>query len=741
MGDLEQKSSTKFLTKEAQINFQTASSFHQKGQLEQARAHYLEVLKTQPNHSNSLYFLGIINCQTGNFQDAVGLIEKAISIDPQNEVFHVNLAALFTELKKPNLALESYNKAIELNPNNADYHYNRAIVLQNLKKFELALDAYDKAIALNSYDADCHYNRGNVLRELKQPDVALLSYKKSIQINHNHLESYINIANILTELKQFDLAISHYNKAIQLKPNCAETYYNMGNALFEIRNISAAINSYHKAIKLNPNYVEAYFNLGNSLIEAKQAGQALDNYKKVFQLKTDYKFLLGLLLHTQSKICDWQGYEESKEELMCKIKNNELVSSPFPVLTIIDSTELQYMAADLSVKNDFPEQDNLGPILKRPKCEKIRIGYYSSDFYNHATSYLMAGLFEGHNRSEFEIIAFSFGPNNGDEMQNRITKSFDKFIDVTSKSDIEVAILSRDMAIDIAVDLKSFTAGMRLGIFAHRCAPIQVNYLGYPGTMAASYIDYIIADKIIIPEENKKYYSEKIAYLPNSYQVNDSNRKISEKIFTREEFGLPKDGFVYCCFNNNYKITPKMFDIWMKILAETANQNSVLWLLEDNKDVSKNLKKEAEKRGVNSNRLIFSGRMLQEEHLARHKLADLFIDTFPCNAHTTCSDALWSGLPVLTLSGQSFTSRVAASLLNAIELPELITSTEEEYAIKAIEFATNLKTLIAIKAKLEKNKLSTALFDTKSFAIGIEKAYKAMYNRYQNDLLPDDIVI
>jgi predicted O-linked N-acetylglucosamine transferase (SPINDLY family) len=351
----------------------------------------------------------------------------------------------------------------------------------------------------------------------------------------------------------------------------------------------------------------------------------------------------------------------------------------------------------------------------------------------------MAELFEMHDKSQFELVGFSFGPIANDEMRRRLVKSFDQFIEVGRKSDVEVAKLSRDLNIDIAVDLKGFTQDARTGIFSHRAAPIQVNYLGYPGTLGADYMDYIIADKTLIPPQSQQSYSEKIVYLPNSYQVNDRKRLISDKHFTRLELGLPENGFVFCCFNNNFKILPATFYGWMRILK--AVDGSVLWLFQDNTWAVDNLKKEFEKQGIAAERLVFAKRLPLSEHLARHRQADLFLDTFPCNAHTTTSDALWVGLPVLTLIGRSFASRVAASLLNAVGLPELITSTQEEYEALAIELAVSPNKLEDIKLKLANNLITTPLFDTLCFTKNIEAAYVDMHGRYHAGLEPDHITI
>lgn len=403
--------------------------------------------------------------------------------------------------------------------------------------------------------------------------------------------------------------------------------------------------------------------------------------------------------------------------------------SPFAILSIIDSAFLHYLVAKMAVQKDYPSIDILGPIQKRSesKDKKIRIGYYSADF--HPASHLMLDLFKSHNRNKFELIAFSFGPNIYDEMRRKVSSSFDKFIDVRLRSDLDVAKLSRELGIDIAVDLHGFTQNMRLGIFAARCAPIQVNYVGYPSTIGAPYIDYLITSEVMVPKESQRYYSEKIVYLPDIYMVN-CKYNISDVIYSREEFLLPEEAFVYCCFNNNYKITPKVFDSWMRILLSTNEQNSVLWLFVENVMAATNLRKEAEKRGVNSDRLIFATRMPMEEHLARHKLANLFLDTFPYGAHSTCGNSLRAGLPVLTLMGQSYPSRVSAATLNTIQLPELITNSLEEYEEQAIELAKNPKKLQDIKAKLARNIPTTPLYDRNKFTKSVEYAYEIMYQRY-----------
>jgi len=453
-------------------------------------------------------------------------------------------------------------------------------------------------------------------------------------------------------------------------------------------------------------------------------------------LKPDYEFLLGTLMHTRSQICDWSNYDQNSEQLKAKLESREKVSSPFAVLAIFDSLQLHKTAAQVLVEAKHPSQSTLGPILKADRKAKIRLGYFSADFKEHPVAYLTAELFELHDRGAFEVIGFSFMSAPNDAMQARLKKGFNHFVDVSQMSDLQVAKLARELDIDIAIDLGGHTQNARTGIFAYRTAPIQVSYIGYLGTMGAKYFDYLIADETIVAKDDQQHYCEKIVYLP-SYQVNDSKRIISEKKFSKSELNLPNDSFVFCCFNNNYKITPSVFDSWMRLLA--AVDGSALLLFADNPWAEVNLIKEAQLRGIDKVRLAFANRISRTDYLARYRAADLFLDTLPYNAGTTASDALWAGLPVLTQMGQSFAGRVAASLLNAMELPELITHTQEEYEAKAIELATNPKLMSEIKNKLAANRLTTPLFNTPLFTQHIQQAYVAMYERYQADLAPEHI--
>ena len=439
------------------------------------------------------------------------------------------------------------------------------------------------------------------------------------------------------------------------------------------------------------------------------------------------------------RLCDWSNFDAECDHLITSVRDGKSSAPPFTFLAIPSSPDDQLQCAKLWVAKKYPPSQKLIRQDKHYKHDRIRVAYVSADFREHPVSHLTAGMFECHDKSRFDVTAISLGLDDNSEMLQRLKASFERFIDAKTYSDDQIANLIISSEVDVLVDLMGFTSGSRTGIFARRVAPIQVNYLGYLGTMGAEYIDYVIADRVVIAETQSDFYAEKIVYLPNSFQPTDRQRRISDKRFTRAEVGLPQDGFVFCCFNTNYKITPDVYDIWMRILKQV--HGSVLWLVAEGPTSERNLRSEAAARGVSGERLIFAQRMPLAEHQARLQLAGLFLDTLPYNAGATASDMLWSGLPVLTRIGDTFVGRMAASLLNAIHLPELIATTPETYEQMAIDLATHPEKLAAVRNKLAENRLTTPLFDTKLFTKHIEAAYSAMYERYQAELPPDHIVI
>ena len=683
--------------------FMKGFDLHQSGQLARAQAFYRQVLKMQPGHFDALHLLGVIAFQT----------------------------------EHPAQAVELIGRAIELDPGNAAAYNNRGTALQDLQRLDEALDSFDHALGIKPDYAEALNNRGNMLLELGRSDEALESIDRALQLKPDYAQAWNNRGNVLQDLKRLPEALESIDHALTLKPDYAEALNNRGNVLQDLKRPAEALDGYDRALKLKPDHIAALCSRGDTLQELNQLNEALASYDRALRIAPDIPYLYGKWLQARTKTGDWSDGENRLARLFRKIQRGEKAIRPFTLLALTESLQLQRKAAEILVKDRHPPSLALPAMAKYARHKKIRVGYYSADFHNHATMYLMAELFERHDREKFEWVAFSFGPDVNDEMRRRVSAAFDRVIDVRNRSDKDIALLSRKLEIDIAVDLKGFTHDMRVGIFSFRAAPIQVDYLGYPGTMGAEYIDYLIADTTLIPQSSQQHYSEKIVYLPNSYQVNDRKRLIADKTFTRGELGLPDFGFVFCCFNDGYKITPQTFNGWMRILKKVPG--SVLWLLEGNRGAVDNFRRMAEQSGVDAKRLVFASRLPLADHLARQRSADLFLDTFPCNAHTTASDALWVGLPLLTCMGEAFASRVAASLLNAIGLRELVTTTLEQYETLAVELATDAERLGHVRRTLESNRLTAPLFDTELFARHIEDAYSQMYERYQSDLPPEYI--
>jgi predicted O-linked N-acetylglucosamine transferase (SPINDLY family) len=573
------------------------------------------------------------------------------------------------------------------------------------------------------------------LAELARFDAALAMFDRAIAISPAFAPAYVNRGDAQCDLKQFEGALESYEYAIALKPESAEFYVHRGNALSDLKQYESSLDSYERAIFLKPDYAEAYYNRGEVFQELNRLEAALESYAHALRLKPDYEYLYGLWLHTKMRVCDWHNIAEEFLRLKAKIERRERTTPPFPMVAMSGSLAIQRRAAEDWIGSRHRASDALPAFDRRTASDKIRIGYFSADFHDHATCRLMAELFERHDRSRFELSAFSFGTDTNDAMRQRVFTAFDRFVDIRDQTDMEVAKLARGLEIDIALDLKGFCKDSRTGIFALRAAPIQVNYLGYPGTLGAEYIDYVIADSTLIPQDHRQYYAEKVAYLPYSYQPNDTKRSISAWTPSRAQVGLPQSGFVFCCFNNNFKILPDTFDRWMRILRRV--EGSVLWLLEDNAAAAANLKTEAVARGVASNRLVFAQRIALPDHLARHRLADLFLDTLPCNAHTTASDALWAGLPVLTCLGDTFAGRVAASLLNAIGLPDLVASSSAEYEELAISLATDQDKIRKVTQALKVYRDEKPLFDSAQYAKHIEAAYCIMHTRHLSGQKPE----
>jgi predicted O-linked N-acetylglucosamine transferase (SPINDLY family) len=659
---------------------------HDEERFSEAASAYQSVLALDAENWPALNALAGIALQTGQLEEAVQRFGKLIERRPEFAEAHYKRGNALNRLGRWLPALADYDRALALDSCHANAYCNRGTVFERLARWNEALDSYDRALSLNPSDAFAHYNRASVLRELKRPTEAMDSYDRAIALRQDYVEAYVNRGHLLQELSRPDEAAASYSKALELSPVLMGT-------------------------------------------------QKPDRPSR---LSPEQKYLLGLRRHVRMQVCDWRDMDADLERIAEGLRARLPVCLPFPALALLDSPPLHRAAAESWIREECPPNDALGAIPARPRSAKIRVGYFSADFRVHPVALLSAGIFERHDRSKFEVAAFAFGPESNDEMRARLVKAFDRFVDVRQRTDAEVATLARDMGIDVAVNLNGITEHSRSGIFALRAAPIQVNFLGYPGTMGAGYMDYLIGDRTVIPRKYQDHYVEKIIYLPDSFIPFDSSYAIAEKTFMRPELGLPPEGFVFCCFNNGFKITPAIFDSWMRIL--TRAENSVLWLSPTNPTFATNLRKEAFRRGVEPRRLVFAARLASlPEHLARLRAADLFLDTFPYNAHASALDALWAGLPVLTCEGRSFASRVAASVLRTIDLPQLITGSLSQYEDTATSLAQDPVRLSRIREALAYNRASTALFDTSRYTKNLEATYERIHDRHHSGAAPEHV--
>ena len=686
-------------------------------------------------HSNLVRAFDLL--KKNDFINAKVIYENILSVDKKNFDALFFLAVILINFKNYKKAKDLLEQVVLIKPNFADAYNNIGICLEKLNDLDGAIKNYNLAINNRPNFAEAHNNIGVVFQKLRNFDQAILQYKKAITYKNLYLDAYVNLANLFKETKQFEEAIKNYDLAINLNPKLAEVYNNKGNALKEIRKFEEAIKNYDLAINLNPNFAEAYFNTATALQDIKNFEKAVLYFEKALLLDKEIPFCKGYLLHAKMLCCNWSGLNELYKEIYNDVEKNRYSATPFGYQAICDDESNLQKCAQLYSSKRFPEIKNNLFSKKVSKNKKIKIGYLCGEFREQATSILMTEVWEKHNKEDFEIIAFDSGWDDKSLRRNRIINAFDKFIDISKVSDLDAAKIIYKEQIDILINLNGFFGTGRPVVFSYRPAGIQINYLGFPGTIGSKYIDYILCDQTVVPPESKKFYNEKIIYLPDSYQANDTKRNISDKKFLREELSLPKESFVFCCFNNNYKITPNMFDVWARLLKKI--DNSVLWLIDGNSEATENLKKEAKIRNIDVSRLIFAKRMKLEDHLARHKNADLFLDTLPYNAHTTASDSLWAGLPVLTCLGKAFPGRVAASLLKSLNLPELITYSENEYISKAEELALNPEKLTLIKNKLDTNKFSQPLFNTELFCRNLESAFKIIFEKYSLGLETEDI--
>ena len=706
------------------------------GDLKSAAQMFKKAVDIKKDYFEAHKNLGITLKDLGSLDSAINSFKLALSLEPNHIGLQYNLATTYKELGLLDDAVNSYKEAIAINPGFAEAHNNLGNVLVDLEQLDDAVNNFNRAIDINPRFVEAYYNLGVAFRNLRKLDEAVLVYKNALNIDPNYVKAHNNLGRIFTLLGEQLLAIECYEKAIAINHNYYKAHKNLGFSLLALGKVDKAVEFFLQSIAINPNYAEAHMNLGYAFKRLKQLAKAMECFERAYDINPDLDFILGDILNNKMHLCDWDDLPNLLYKIRLKIVNNEKVVGPFSLLGLIDEPALQKKAVETFVNHFYPKNHTLPPIKNYSNHSKIRVGYFSADFKIHPVATLTAELYEMHDRNQFEIHAFSFGPDTGDEMNRRIKSGVDYFHDVKSRSHKEIALLARSLEIDIAVDLGGFTARSRTDVFALSAGTIQLSYIGYLGTMGASYYDYLIADPIMIPEKNKKYFTEKILYLPN-FQVNDSKEQPPKITLNRKELGIPEKRFIFCCFNNTYKFTPSTFDSWGRILKQV--DDSVLVIYANNEVSKTNLTKEITLRGVDPSRLIFGDRLARPEYLARYRVADLFLDTLPYNAGTTASDALRMGLPVLTLKGDSYPSRMAASIINAVNMPELITNTPDEYESLAIELAKNPQKFKMIKDKLAHNLSSAALYDTSQFTRNLESGYRAIYERSQRGLKPDHI--
>jgi protein O-GlcNAc transferase len=714
------------------------SVLQEQGRLADAVAAHRQAIKLNPNYAEAFLALGNALRQQGNLEEAMAAYRSALAARRDYPEAHNNIGVLLQMQGRLEEAASAYREAARLRPAYAEAVFNLGVVLHQQRDLSAAEAAYRQVISLNPAIAFVHNNLGTVLQQQARLEEALAAYGRAIELQGDYTDALNNAGIVLQELGRAGEAIDLYRRLIQRMPAYADAHNNMGTALLAQGRALEARAAFEQALAQRPEFPEAFYNLGNAWRELGDLREAISAYRGALRLRPDYADAFCQLTYHRAQACAWDDYDADQERLLDLVRRGVRVP-PFYLLSTPASAADQLRCAEQWIRPITPPREAQFDHRRDATDKPIRLGYLSADFHQHATAQLMAELLERHDRGRFEVIGFSYGSDDGSPMRARLGRAFDRFVDISAMPHREAARLIHADEVDILIDLKGYTHQARPAISAHRPAPVQVSYLGYPATMGADFIDYIIVDRFVAPTSEQDFFSERLVHLPDCYQVNDSTREIASTPSSRADFGLPADALVLCSFNNSYKISPAVFDVWMRLLAATPG--SVLWLLRTNELVEGNLRSEAARRGVEAERLIFAPVVALGEHLARHRHADLFLDTVPCNAHTTASDALWAGLPVLTCSGNTFAGRVAGSLLRAIGLPELITESLDEYERTALNLTRDPQRLTALRQKLEKNRDASALFNLPRYTRNIEAAYARMWQTWLSGKVPESFSI
>jgi protein O-GlcNAc transferase len=715
-----------------------------------AAGSFQEALRCNPDLADVHRNLGTVLKQQGQLAAAIEQFREALRCQPENLQAVEALGQALAERRDLTEAEACFRQIVRLRPQYADGHNNLGNTLAGQGKLGDAAACYRGALALNPSFADAHYNLGNTLKKQGKLEEAAASYREALQFKPNYPAAYLNLGNILLDQNQLEKAVLHYEQALVFNPRDAHTLNNLGLAKAKLGQLEQAI-AYHKqALALSPQLAEIHINLGSVLKKQGQIMEAIQSFRQALQLQVDCPAVAAVLVHQLQQVCLWQDLQVLSQGVTEAVEHGQMsgIANAVPPLAFLSlpvpTTPQQHLHCASQwvqglVEHSIPRDPFLPLRQPRSSQTRITVGYLSADFRAHPVANMIGELIEKHDRERFAIFGYSYGPDDGSSMRRRLVRAFDQFVDAKDASLLETAHRIHSDEVDILVDLQGYTELARTEIMALRPAPIQVNFLGYPGTMAAPFMDYILVDDFVVPPPQQQYYTEKLVQLPGCFLVNDSKREVSPRIPSRAECGLPELGFVFCCFNSTYKITAEVFRVWMRLLG--AIPGSVLWLLESNRWAPTNLRREAQAQGVSPDRLVFAPPVAIGAHLARHRLADLFLDTVPYNAHTTASDALWVGCLVLTIAGVTFPSRVAGSLLRTLGLPELITISLEDYYEMALRLAQDGKFLAELRARLAANRLTSRLFDGGHFARNLEKAYATMWELYTSGQKPQPFAV
>jgi protein O-GlcNAc transferase len=702
------------------------NALRQQGDLDEAMAAYRSAITARQDYAEAHNNIGVLLQMQGRLDQAASAYRDALALRPGYAEAEFNLGGVLHQQHELKAAEAAYRRVISLNPGIAVVHNNLGTVLKDQGLPDAALAAFDDAVKLQPDYAEAMYNRATVLQQQSKLEAALADYGHAIELRKDYTDAINNAGIVLQELGRASEAIDLYRALLERMPDHADANNNLGTALLAEGRFEEAQVAFQQALTHRADFPEASYNLGNAWRELGNPSEAIAAYRNALRLRPDYADAFSQLAYHRAQACAWDDYTADQEKLLGMVRQGVRIP-PFYLLSTPASAGDQLVCARQWIEPIRPPPDAVFPHRVSVGRGRIRLGYLSGDLHQHATAGLMAQLFERHDRDRFEVFAYSYGPDDNSPMRARLARGFDRFVDIRAAAHREAARLIHADQVDLLIDLKGYTHHARPAISAHRPAPVQVSYLGYPATMGADFIDYIIVDPLVVPASQQPFFSERLVHLPCSYQVNDRRREVAAGA-SRQQCGLPAEGLVFCCFNNSYKLSPAFFDIWMRLLGSVPG--SVLWLLEANQLVKQNLRAEAGNRGIDPTRLVFAPVVPSAEHLGRHRHADLFLDNLPCNAHTTASDALWAGVPVLTCSGDTFAGRVAGSLLTATGMAELITQSLEQYEQTALALARDPQRLAALRQTLQENRDTCALFDLPKLTGNIEAAYARMWQTW-----------